>query len=176
MALARAPEGGRAGASAAISIRTSRVARIFPVPSPAACKYLVDTTPYSRCRLAKYSAIQQTGLDLSPCQFSVSFSVTKLYVGNLPFSATEDQVRALFATHGTVDKVSLVNDRETGRPRGFGFVEMPNADATRAMQALDGKDFGGRPLKVNEAQERERGAPRGNFGGGGGGGGGRGRF
>ena len=102
--------------------------------------------------------------------------VTKLYVGNLPFSATEDQVRALFATHGTVDKVSLVNDRETGRPRGFGFVEMPNADATRAMQALDGKDFGGRPLKVNEAQERERGAPRGNFGGGGGGGGGRGRF
>jgi RNA recognition motif-containing protein len=108
--------------------------------------------------------------------FLVSDSVTKLYVGNLPFSATEDQVRALFATHGTVDKVSLVNDRETGRPRGFGFVEMPNADATRAMQALDGKDFGGRPLKVNEAQERERGAPRGNFGGGGGGGGGRGRF
>jgi RNA recognition motif-containing protein len=98
--------------------------------------------------------------------------VTKLYVGNLPFSATEDQVRALFAAHGTVDKVSLVNDRETGRPRGFGFVEMANADATRAMQALDGKDFGGRPLKVNEAQERERGAPRGNFGGGGGGGGG----
>ncbi|MDF3021938.1 MAG: RNA-binding protein [Steroidobacteraceae bacterium] len=85
-----------------------------------------------------------------------------------PFTATEDQVRALFAAHGTVDKVSLVNDRETGRPRGFGFVEMPNAEATRAMQALDGKDFGGRPLKVNEAQERERGAPRGNFGGGGG--------
>ena len=89
----------------------------------------------------------------------------KLYVGNLPFSATEDQVRTLFAAHGTVDKVSLVNDRETGRPRGFGFVEMPNADATRAMQALDGKDFGGRALKVNEAKARE--------GGGGGGGGGR---
>ena len=102
--------------------------------------------------------------------------MTKLYVGNLPFTATEDQVRTLFASHGTVDKVSLVNDRETGRPRGFGFVEMPNADATRAMQALDGKDFGGRPLKVNEAQERERGAPRGNFGGGGGGGGGRNRY
>ena len=107
---------------------------------------------------------------LSPLSlFFVSCSVTKLYVGNLPFSATEDQVRTLFAAHGTVDKVSLVNDRETGRPRGFGFVEMPNADATRAMQALDGKDFGGRPLKVNEAQERDRGAPRGNFGGGGGG-------
>jgi len=105
---------------------------------------------------------------LSPYLFFCELFVTKLYVGNLPFSATEDQVRALFATHGTVDKVSLVNDRETGRPRGFGFVEMPNADATRAMQALDGKDFGGRPLKVNEAQERERGAPRGNFGGGGG--------
>jgi RNA recognition motif-containing protein len=101
----------------------------------------------------------------------------KLYVGNLPFSATEDSVRTHFSAHGTVEKVSLVNDRETGRPRGFGFVEMPSADATRAMQALDGKDFGGRPLKVNEAQERERGAPRGNFGGGGGGGGGgRGRF
>ena len=80
----------------------------------------------------------------------------KLYVGNLPFNATEDQVRTHFAAHGTVDKVSLVNDRETGRPRGFGFVEMPNADATRAMQALDGKDFGGRPLKVNEAQDKPR--------------------
>jgi len=116
----------------------------------------------------------RTGLrSLSPYLFSCELFVTKLYVGNLPFSATEDQVRTLFAAHGTVDKVSLVNDRETGRPRGFGFVEMPNADATRAMQALDGKDFGGRPLKVNEAQERERGAPRGNFGGGGGG---RGRY
>ena len=65
--------------------------------------------------------------------------MTKLYVGNLPFSATEDQVRTLFAAHGTVDKVSLVNDRETGRPRGFGFVEMPNADATRAMMAAQGR-------------------------------------
>ena len=53
--------------------------------------------------------------------------MTKLYVGNLPFSATEDSVRTLFAAHGTVDKVSLINDRETGRPRGFGFVEMPSA-------------------------------------------------
>ena len=105
--------------------------------------------------------------------FNCELFLMKLYVGNLPFSATEDSVRAHFATYGTVEKVSLVNDRETGRPRGFGFVEMPSADATRAMQALDGKDFGGRPLKVNEAQERERGAPRGNFGGGGGG---RGRY
>jgi RNA recognition motif-containing protein len=107
--------------------------------------------------------------------------VTKLYVGNLPFSATEDGVRALFSKHGTVDKVSLITDRETGRPRGFGFVEMPNADASRAMQALNGADFDGRPLKVNEAQERERGGGGGGGGGGyrgggGGGGGGRGRY
>ena len=82
--------------------------------------------------------------------------MTKLYVGNLPFSATEDSVRALFAPHGTVEKVSLITDRDTGRPRGFGFVEMSNAEAARAMQALNGKDMDGRALKVNEAQERER--------------------
>jgi RNA recognition motif-containing protein len=89
--------------------------------------------------------------------------VTKLYVGNLPFSATDDSVRNLFSKYGTVEKVSLITDRETGRPRGFGFVEMSNADASRAMQALNGADFDGRPLKFNEAQDRER------SGGGGGG-------
>jgi cold-inducible RNA-binding protein len=89
-------------------------------------------------------------------RFFVSYSVTKLYVGNLPFTATDEAVRALFAKHGTVEKVSLITDRDTGRPRGFGFVEMSNADASRAMQALNGFDFGGRPLKVNEAQDRER--------------------
>ncbi len=83
-------------------------------------------------------------------------TVTKLYVGNLPFTATEEGVRALFSAHGTVEKVSLITDRDTGRPRGFGFVEMSNADASRAMQALNGKDFEGRALKVNEAQDRER--------------------
>ena len=93
--------------------------------------------------------------------------LTKLYVGNLPFSATDESVRALFATHGTIEKLALVNDRDTGTPRGFGFVEMDNSDATRAMQSLNGKDFGGRPLKVNEAQDRAR------SGGGGGGGYGR---
>jgi RNA recognition motif-containing protein len=93
--------------------------------------------------------------------------MTKLYIGNLPFTANEDSVRALFAEYGTVQSLSLVNDRETGAPRGFGFVEMSNSDASRAMQGLNGKDFGGRPLKVNEAQERTR--------GGGGGGGGYGR-
>jgi RNA recognition motif-containing protein len=83
--------------------------------------------------------------------------VTKIYVGNLPFTATEDSVRALFAPHGTVEKISLINDRDTGQPRGFGFVEMSNADASRAIQALNGADFGGRPLKINEAQDRSSG-------------------
>ena len=82
--------------------------------------------------------------------------MTKLYVGNLPFTATEDSVRTLFSAHGTVEKVSLITDRDTGRPRGFGFVEMSDADASRAMQALNGKDFEGRALKVNEAQDRDR--------------------
>jgi RNA recognition motif-containing protein len=84
------------------------------------------------------------------------FQVTKLYVGNLPFTATDEAVNALFSKHGTVEKVSLITDRDTGRPRGFGFVEMSNADASRAMQALNGTDFEGRSLKVSEAQERER--------------------
>jgi RNA recognition motif-containing protein len=82
--------------------------------------------------------------------------MTKLYVGNLPFTATEDGVRALFSAHGTVEKVSLITDRDTGRPRGFGFVEMSNADASRAIQALNGRDFEGRALRVSEAQERDR--------------------
>lgn len=83
--------------------------------------------------------------------------MTKLYVGNLPFTATEDAVRALFAPHGTVEKISLITDRDTGRARGFGFVEMSNADASRAMQALNGQDFEGRPLRINEAQDRANG-------------------
>ena len=80
--------------------------------------------------------------------------MTKLYVGNLPFTATEDAVRNLFSPHGTVEKLSLINDRDTGRPRGFGFVEMSSADASLAMQALNGKDFDGRALKINEAQDK----------------------
>lgn len=91
--------------------------------------------------------------------------MTKIYVGNLPFSATEADLRALFSQHGNVDSVSLPTDRETGRPRGFGFIEMSNADAAKAIQSLNGKDMGGRPLRVNEAQDK----PRGGGGGGGGG-------
>mgnify|MGYP001234947509 FL=1 len=87
--------------------------------------------------------------------------MTKIYVGNLPFSANEAEVRDLFAQHGTVESVSLITDRETGRPRGFGFVEMSRADAARAIQNLNGKELGGRPLRVNEAQERSGGGARG---------------
>jgi RNA recognition motif-containing protein len=78
----------------------------------------------------------------------------KLYVGNLPFSATEEDVRTAFSQFGEVASVSLINDRMTNRPRGFGFVEMENAEA--AIEQLHGKDFGGRPLVVNEAREREQ--------------------
>lgn len=92
--------------------------------------------------------------------------MSKIYVGNLPFSADESTVRALFEQHGTVDSVAMIMDRETGRPRGFGFVEMPRSDAARAIQNLNGTDMGGRPLRVNEAQDK----PAGNRGGGGGGG------
>jgi RNA recognition motif-containing protein len=88
--------------------------------------------------------------------------MSKIYVGNLPFSATEDAVREMFAQHGTVESVALIMDRETGRPRGFGFVEMARQDAARAIQSLNGQDMGGRPLRVNEAQDK----PRGNGGGG----------
>jgi RNA recognition motif-containing protein len=95
----------------------------------------------------------------------------KLYVGNLPFSATDDEVRDLFGQHGNVHSVALINDRETGRPRGFGFVEMDDDAAVAAMQALDGSDMGGRALRVNEAQERRRGGGGGGGYGGGGGGG-----
>ncbi len=107
-----------------------------------------------------------------PLQELVSV-MTKIYVGNLPFSATESEVRELFGQHGTVESVSLITDRETGRPRGFGFVEMSRADASRAIQSLNGKDMGGRPLRVNEAQERTgggggRGPGGGDRGGGGG--------
>lgn len=81
----------------------------------------------------------------------------KIYVGNLPFTATEDEVKSLFAEHGEVASVSLITDRETGRPRGFGFVEMAPDAADAAIKALDGKDMGGRSLRVNEARPRREG-------------------
>jgi RNA recognition motif-containing protein len=82
----------------------------------------------------------------------------KLYVGNLPFSITEDELRTLFEKHGSVGSVNVITDRDTGRPRGFGFVEMEDASAAEtAIRALNGTEVGGRSLKVNEAQDRRSG-------------------
>ncbi|MFG0285294.1 MAG: RNA recognition motif domain-containing protein [Phycisphaerales bacterium JB039] len=98
----------------------------------------------------------------------------RIYVGNLPFSVRDDELREMFAEHGEVSSASVVIDRETGRSRGFGFVEMPDrASAEAAIEALNGQDMGGRPLTVNEARPREqRGGGGGGYGGGRGGGGG----
>src|SRR6266852_8665936 len=100
-----------------------------------------------------------------------------LYVGNLPHTTTESELRTVFEAHGAVEKVSIVTDRETGRARGFGFVEMTNpAEADKAVAALDGSELGGRTLKINEAKpktDRPRSGGQ-RFGGGGGGRGGRG--
>jgi RNA recognition motif-containing protein len=106
-----------------------------------------------------------------------------IYVGNLPFSATQDELRSLFATHGQVDSVSIVMDKDNDRSRGFGFVEMPDEAGAQAVAALDGQDMDGRPLRVTEARKKEvrtggfgtGGFGSGGFGGGGFGGGGGGR-
>ena len=84
----------------------------------------------------------------------------RLYVGNLPFDATTDGVREAFEAFGTVHDVALVTDRETGRLRGFGFVEMDAESASAAIEGLNTKDFGGRDLTVNEARERNAGGGR----------------
>lgn len=99
-----------------------------------------------------------------------------IFVGNLSFRTTEQELRALFEAYGSVDRVNIVTDRDTGQPRGFAFVEMANdAEGDRAIQAVNGQEIGGRTLNVNEAR------PKGEGGGGGGrgrgfGGGGRGRY
>lgn len=96
-----------------------------------------------------------------------------IYVGNLSFRATEDEVREAFSRYGTVAKVSIIVDRETGRSRGFAFVEMQNPEeAKNAVEALNDQEVAGRRISCNEARPRE---PRPSFGGGGGGGGGGGR-
>jgi RNA recognition motif-containing protein len=89
----------------------------------------------------------------------------RIYVGNIPFGCTEEDLQQMFGTHGTVESVKVITDRETGRSRGFAFVEMDEAGADAAIAALDGRDMEGRPMRVNEARERER---RGGGGGGGG--------
>ncbi len=95
----------------------------------------------------------------------------KLYVGNLPFNTTEAELRDLFGRHGAVESVKVITDRETGRSRGFAFVEMDASAADEAMRALDGTDLGGRSLRVNEANDRpdrprrsDRGGDRGDRG------------
>lgn len=111
----------------------------------------------------------------------------KLYVGNLPYSVDSSELEQMFTAHGTVTSAQIITDRETGRSKGFGFVEMANdQEAEAAINAMNGQDNGGRPLTVNEAKPREDrggGGGRGGFGGGGGrggygggGGGGRGGF
>jgi cold-inducible RNA-binding protein len=103
-----------------------------------------------------------------------------IYVGNLPFTASEDEIRQAFAAYGTVSSVAIIKDRETGQSRGFAFVEMPNnEEGTNAINNMNGKPLKGRALKVNEARPREEsfgggggGHRSGGFGGGGGGGGG----
>lgn len=80
--------------------------------------------------------------------------VKTIYAGNLPFDASEAEVRELFGQHGNVHSVKLITDRETGRARGFGFVEMDQAEAEAAIAALNGTEFRGRALRVNEAKER----------------------
>ncbi len=106
---------------------------------------------------------------------------TKMYVGNLPFNATEDDIRTLFNDYGTVTDVHLPMDRESGRPRGFAFVTMDSQSAmNEAIRGLNEKDYGGRNLTINEARPKEErpsggggggGGGRGGYGGGGGGGG-----
>ncbi|MBI5505402.1 MAG: RNA-binding protein [Deltaproteobacteria bacterium] len=91
----------------------------------------------------------------------------KIYVGNLPFRATEDSLRQHFGQQGEVISVAIVTDRDTGQSRGFGFVEMADADADKAIAALDGSELEGRSLKVNEAKPREDNRSRGGGGGGG---------
>lgn len=112
--------------------------------------------------------------------------MTKLFVGNLSFRTTQDELFDIFTQYGTVDNVAIINDRETGQPRGFAFVEMANADeAEAAIAALNGTELGGRAINVNEARPRPEGGggprgggggyqSRGGRGGSGGGGGGRG--
>jgi RNA recognition motif-containing protein len=98
---------------------------------------------------------------------------TKLYVGNLTYGVTDSDLQTLFSAHGTVRSAQVIMDRDTGRSKGFGFVEMESADeAQAAIKALNGQDSNGRALTVNEARPREeRGGSRGGYGGGGGGGG-----
>jgi RNA recognition motif-containing protein len=156
--------------------------------SPLLCRYPNVRVEPETHRWIRFSGSRKAGV---PAR-SKTFVVQKIYVGNLPFSATEADVRNLFAEYGEVVSAALPTDRETGQPRGFGFVEMADEAARKAIAGLNGKDFGGRALNVNEAKPREAsggfggarggsssygggargGSGGGGYGGGGGGGGG----
>ena len=96
--------------------------------------------------------------------------LVKLFVGNLPWSVGDDELARIFTPHGDVQSARVITDRDTGRSRGFGFVEIEVDDVSAVIRATDGQDFNGRPLRVNESEDRNRG------GSGGGGGGGRGGY
>ena len=98
--------------------------------------------------------------------------LVKLFVGNLPWSVGDDELAQIFTPHGDVQSARVITDRDTGRSRGFGFVEIEVDDVSAVIRATDGQDFNGRPLRVNESEDRNRGGS----GGGGGGGGGRGGY
>jgi RNA recognition motif-containing protein len=121
------------------------------------------------------TSVMRCGRRYSPRSFVHTFvlrilKVTNIYVGNLSFRATEDEVRSAFGAHGNVSSVNIIMDRETGRSRGFAFVEMPNAEEARAaIEKTNGKEIAGRAVTVNEARPRTE-RPRGGGGGGGGGG------
>ncbi|HKU14900.1 MAG TPA: RNA-binding protein [Steroidobacteraceae bacterium] len=169
------PKPAQSGGDCCIVRPGSRLSFFFSWP-PALRRLPANSTkpnrfePGDSAQAAVVSARCLAGIPARPRHFfsECIHRMSKIYVGNLPFSADEQQVRELFAQHGTVESVALINDRDTGQFRGFGFVEMPRQDAARAIQSLNGHDMGGRPLKVNEAQDKPRsGGPR-NGGGGGG--------
>ena len=108
------------------------------------------------CRGFTWVRLQAESL---PPVISGVLMATSIYVGNLPWSATQESVESLFSPYGEVLSVKLVSDRETGRARGFGFVEMEDADAINAIAALDGKEFDGRALRINKAEPKKP-APR----------------
>jgi RNA recognition motif-containing protein len=154
--------------------RTSRPGRELPARGELERKLLKMSA--RGLRIGPHSIGRWTGRvgSFDPEKESV---VKKLYVGNLPFSATDAEIEQLFGQHGKVGSVALINDRETGRPRGFGFVEIEDEGAQKAIETLNGYEMDGRALRVNEAQERQPrsggGGGGGSRGGGGGGGGGR---
>lgn len=112
---------------------------------------------------------EQSGKRSQSTEESKVIMSTKLFVGNLSFNTTENDLQDLFAAHGPVSEVNLMMDRATGRPRGFAFVTMATPEAAQAAtQALNGQSVDGRPLTVNEARPREERPPGGGFGGGGG--------